>query len=71
MGANVEEYRDGFAFEPIMDVLPARIETGGDHRIAMAFGVVGLTAAKGITIVGAESADVSFPGFWQLLSSFT
>jgi 5-enolpyruvylshikimate-3-phosphate synthase len=37
----------------------------------MAFGVVGLTAAKGMTIVGAESADVSFPGFWQLLSSFT
>ena len=71
MGIDAAEYNDGFAFEPNMDVLPARIETGRDHRIAMAFGIAGLIIRGGIRIGDAESADVSFPGFWKLLSSFS
>ncbi|MBX6396172.1 MAG: 3-phosphoshikimate 1-carboxyvinyltransferase, partial [Alicyclobacillaceae bacterium] len=41
----------------------------GDHRIAMAMAVAGL-AAQGETVVeGWEAADVSFPGFADLLAA--
>jgi 5-enolpyruvylshikimate-3-phosphate synthase len=38
-----------------------------DHRIAMAFGVLG-TAAKGRTIIrNAECVSKSFPDFWECM----
>ncbi len=43
------------------------IESRGDHRIAMSLAVAALNTAKGITIGGAASVDVSFPGFFHLL----
>src|SRR5579862_1539427 len=46
----------------------ARIDAHGDHRIAMAFAVAGLVADGGVEVVDAESADVSFPGFFRLLA---
>ena len=70
MGLEVEEYDDGFAFEGKNTVLPALIETGGDHRIAMAFGVAACTQPKGMTIPNAESAEISFPGFWTILQHY-
>jgi 3-phosphoshikimate 1-carboxyvinyltransferase len=42
------------------------INSYGDHRIAMAFGVLG-TALGGITIDGAECVAKTFPGFWEAL----
>jgi len=45
----------------------ARVDAHGDHRIAMAFAVAGLVAEDGVEIDGAESADVSFPGFFRVL----
>ena len=44
-----------------------RIESHGDHRIAMAFGVAGLVAEGGVAIADAGCADVSFPGFFVRL----
>ena len=44
-----------------------RIRTDGDHRIAMAFGVLGLVPGARITIDDRECAAVSFPGFFELL----
>jgi 3-phosphoshikimate 1-carboxyvinyltransferase len=35
----------------------------GDHRLAMAFVVVGLAAEAPVEVEGVEAADVSFPGF--------
>ncbi len=45
----------------------ARIRTGGDHRIAMAFAVAGLLAPDGVEIDDPACADVSFPGFFDRL----
>jgi 3-phosphoshikimate 1-carboxyvinyltransferase len=42
---------------------------GGDHRMAMAFAVAGMTARAPVEIEGIEAADVSFPGFVAMLSS--
>lgn len=45
----------------------AFIETLGDHRIAMAFLVLGLCAQKPVTVDRAEMIDTSFPGFTRLM----
>lgn len=69
MNVDVDEHEDGFAFQAKKTVLPPRIETGGDHRIAMAFGVAACMADGPTEISDAESAEISFPGFWNLLST--
>jgi len=52
-------------------ILPAALHGGtvdpaGDHRIAMAFAVIGL-GAGGVTVEHAETVGKSFPGFWDQL----
>ncbi len=67
MGAEAEEFEDGFKVRK-SKLTGARVESFGDHRIAMAFAVAGLLADKGETeIIGAECVDVSFPGFFETL----
>ena len=39
----------------------------GDHRIAMAFGVLGALPGNRLEIDDPGVVDVSFPGFWPLL----
>ncbi len=43
----------------------AKIETYGDHRIAMSFAVAGL-AAPGTVIKGEKCVEKSFPNFWEV-----
>lgn len=66
MGAAVEEFPDGFKIEK-SNLKGARIESYGDHRIAMAFAVAALLARGETNIKGAECAAVSFPEFFQIL----
>ncbi|MCL2761799.1 MAG: 3-phosphoshikimate 1-carboxyvinyltransferase [Treponema sp.] len=44
------------------------IDGHGDHRIVMAFAAAALAAQAPIDIDGAESADVTYPGFLELLN---
>jgi len=46
----------------------AVLDSMGDHRIAMAFGVASLRADGESAIEGADAASVSFPEFWETLS---
>ena len=67
MGAEVTEFEDGLDVPGNQQLHGAEIETGDDHRIAMAFSVAALRA-KGETVIhGAECAAVSFPEFYDLL----
>ncbi len=68
MGAAVTEFDDGFKVEQ-SQLKGAVIDSFGDHRIAMAFAVAGLFATGETEIIGAECADISFPGFFELLAS--
>jgi 3-phosphoshikimate 1-carboxyvinyltransferase len=68
MGAVVEEQSDGLAIPGGQRLRGAGIETHGDHRIAMAFSVAGLVASGETRIHEAECADVSFPGFYEILA---
>lgn len=68
MNATVVEFPDGFRVEK-SDLKGARVDSFGDHRIAMAFAVAGLLADGETEIGGAESAGVSFPEFFRTLRS--
>lgn len=48
--------------------LRGRVETGGDHRIAMAFGVLGQTRAASVELTERDSTSISYPGFWDDLA---
>jgi 3-phosphoshikimate 1-carboxyvinyltransferase len=67
MGAEVEEFDDGLDVPGGQTLHAAEIDSGGDHRIAMAFSVAALRARGHTLIRGAESAAISFPEFFDLL----
>jgi 3-phosphoshikimate 1-carboxyvinyltransferase len=67
MGINVSEEKDRLTItgsEPKGTTLDSK----GDHRIAMAFSLLG-TAVGGTTIDGAECVAKTYPGFWEALKS--
>jgi 3-phosphoshikimate 1-carboxyvinyltransferase len=47
------------------------VDSFGDHRIAMALAVAGLRARGETLIRGAESAAISYPGFFEALELVT
>jgi 3-phosphoshikimate 1-carboxyvinyltransferase len=67
MGAEVAEFEDGMDVPGGQTLHGAIIDSGGDHRIAMAFSVAALRAQGDTLIQGAESAAISFPEFFDLL----
>ncbi|MGD2122388.1 MAG: 3-phosphoshikimate 1-carboxyvinyltransferase [Gemmatimonadota bacterium] len=69
IGVEAEELEDGMEIQGTRRPLKGRIKSYGDHRIAMAFGVLGALPENQIEIDGKAVADVSFPGFWELLDT--
>jgi len=67
MGAEVTEHEDGMDVPGGQQLHGATIDSGGDHRIAMAFSVAALRATGETLIHGSESAAISFPEFFDLL----
>jgi 3-phosphoshikimate 1-carboxyvinyltransferase len=67
MGAECEEREDGLHVPGSQQLHGAEIDSGGDHRIAMAFAVAALRAQGESVIHGAESARISFPEFFSML----
>jgi 3-phosphoshikimate 1-carboxyvinyltransferase len=67
MGAEVAEFEDGLDVPGGQTLHGTTIDSGGDHRIAMAFSVAALRAEGDTLIQGAESAAISFPEFFDLL----
>jgi 3-phosphoshikimate 1-carboxyvinyltransferase len=67
VGVRVEELPDGLRIHGTEGPLEGRVRSRGDHRIAMAFGVLGALPGCRIEVDDPEAADVSFPGFWELL----
>ncbi|MFO8172850.1 MAG: 3-phosphoshikimate 1-carboxyvinyltransferase [Longimicrobiales bacterium] len=67
LGVEVEEREDGLEIQGSGAPLEGRVESFGDHRIAMAFGVLGALPGNRIQVLGREVVGVSFPGFWNLL----
>ena len=71
MGGEIEEFDDGFAISGPQRLTGGIVQSAGDHRIAMAFAIGGLTAQGTTEIRDADCASVSFPGFYHALASMT
>lgn len=68
VGVDVEELEDGLEIRGSDRPLAGPVRTQGDHRIAMAFGVLGALPGNRIEVDEPAVADVSFPGFWRVLA---
>jgi len=65
IGCTVETTDDSITIDPsTRHEEPVIIETYNDHRMAMAFGVLGL-ARPGISIANPKCVKKSYPGFWR------
>ena len=63
MGAEVEEFDDGLDVPGGQSLHGAEIDSGGDHRIAMAFAIASLRAGAPLEILDVANVATSFPGF--------
>lgn len=63
MGADVTENPDGLVIRGGRPLHGARLDSHGDHRIAMAFAIAGLFAEGETVIENTECVETSYPGF--------
>jgi 3-phosphoshikimate 1-carboxyvinyltransferase len=69
MGATFTEHEDGLEIPGNQKLHGAQIDSGSDHRIAMAFAIAALRAEGATEIHGAEAAAISFPEFFTHLDA--
>lgn len=63
LGVSAEERPDGFVIDGRTQATGGRADAVGDHRLVMAFAIVGLGATGPTRIDSAESVAVSYPAF--------
>ena len=68
LGVSVEEHEDGLTIHPCKTFRPANIQTYNDHRMAMAFSLIGLRL-PGIAIENPGCVAKTFPNFFDVLDS--
>jgi len=69
IGATAEELSDGMRIVGSDKPLAGKVVTHADHRLAMAFGVLGAVAGNSIEIDDRDCVSVSYPGFWADLEA--
>ena len=67
LSVEVEEHEDGLTVLGSHRPLEGRVRAFNDHRIAMAFGVLGAVPGNHIEVDDPQASAVSFPGFWELM----
>ena len=65
MGADAEATADGMIIRGGKPLHGARIDTHGDHRLAMSFAIAALIADGETDLTDADCAAVSYPGFFS------
>ncbi len=68
LGVVVEEHSDGLTIQPCADIQPAAIHTYNDHRMAMAFALIGLRAT-GVRIENPACVSKTFPDYFKVLET--
>ena len=68
LGVQVEEHEDGMTIYPAKEIHPAMVHTYNDHRMAMAFSLIGLRV-PGIVIENPSCVSKTFPNFFQVLDT--
>jgi 3-phosphoshikimate 1-carboxyvinyltransferase len=69
LGASVETSEDGMRIEGGGGLRGGRVDSYGDHRIAMLGAIAGLASREGVAVDGMDAAAVSYPGFEGDLTS--
>jgi 3-phosphoshikimate 1-carboxyvinyltransferase len=64
-GVRVRELKDGLTISPSNSLKSCTVNTHRDHRIFMAFALLGMVTSGGCLIDGAEHAQISYPSFIQ------
>ena len=68
VGVDVDEAPDGMRIRGTREPLVGNVQTHGDHRLAMAFGVLGSSPQADFRIDDKECVAVSYPDFWRDLA---
>ncbi len=68
MGGQVTENEDGLEIVGGAPLKGARVESFGDHRIAMAFAIAGLFADGDTVVADTECVATSYPGFHEAIA---
>lgn len=68
IGVDAEERPDGLSVVGGSGPLRGRVRTHGDHRLAMAFGIVGALPGNDVEVDDRDCVAVSYPDFWRDLS---
>lgn len=68
IGAEAEELPDGMRVRGTDAPLSGRVVTHGDHRLAMAFGILGAARGNSIEVDDPGCVAVSYPRFWSDLA---
>jgi len=68
LGVQVEEHEDGMTIHPCKIFQPANIQTYNDHRMAMAFSLIGLRV-DGVSIENPACVSKTFPNYFEVLDS--
>jgi 3-phosphoshikimate 1-carboxyvinyltransferase len=68
LGVRVEEHEDGMTIYPCQTFQPATVQTYNDHRMAMAFSLIGLRV-DAVTIENPGCVSKTFPNFFHVLDT--
>lgn len=68
LGVQVEEYEDGMTIYPCGTFKRSNVQTYNDHRMAMAFSLIGLRF-EGVTIENPACASKTFPNYFEVLDT--
>jgi 3-phosphoshikimate 1-carboxyvinyltransferase len=68
LGVKVDENEDGMTIHPCSAFRPATVQTYNDHRMAMAFSLIGLRV-PGIVIENPGCVSKTFPNFFEVLEA--
>jgi 3-phosphoshikimate 1-carboxyvinyltransferase len=68
IGVDAEPTSDGMVIQGGATMTGGRVDSHGDHRIAMAFAIASLRASGSIEIDDCANVNTSFPGFSDLIN---
>jgi 3-phosphoshikimate 1-carboxyvinyltransferase len=68
LGADADELPDGYVVRGTSPRLRGTVTTHGDHRLAMAFGILSALPGNEIAIDDRDCVAVSYPDFWADLA---
>lgn len=71
LGVDIEPQDDGMRITGGTPLQGGRVDSFGDHRIAMSMAVAALVAKTEVIISDTACTETSFPGFWDILDNIS